>query len=213
MKDLQRGAAQLFPPGHGKNGVPANLLRNRPGAKWPQQPPDLRATQEAAEFEERIKARSYSPAFTGALDAQIERYGARGFRENDVATARLMERLGDFFRQIKAINVGDNQMLHASKRKVEAIAKMRAIAKAKGKLKAFDRHLRAIEVSYGHRKTPKYLVVMMYGALHPKTFSSCPSPRSRRRKKDQTLELRPLIAANHQADGDRRACQGLSELH
>ena len=40
------------------------------------------------------------------------------------------------------------------------------IAKAKGKLKAFDKHLRTIELTYGHRETPKYLVVMMNGALH-----------------------------------------------
>ena len=129
------------------------------------QSPDMRATDDAAEFEAKIAARSYSAQFMADFDAYIERYGARGFREIDVATPRVMERLGDFFQQLKAINLDDNQMLRVRERKAEAIAKMREVAKSKGKLKAFDKHLRTIEVTYGHRETPKYLVVMMNGAL------------------------------------------------
>lgn len=178
------------------------------------QSPEMRETQDAATFEKRIKARTYSPDFMQAFDDYIDRYGARGFREIDVATPRIMERLGDFFQQIKAINADDNQMITASERKAEAIAKMREIVKAKGKLKKFNKHLRTIEVSYGHRETPKYLIVMMNGALHrvalevgaefvaqgrldaPEDIFELSIAEVTRGQKDQTLDLRALIAAN-----------------
>lgn len=178
------------------------------------QSPEMKETQDAAAFEEKIRARSYSTAFMTTFDAYIDRYGARGFREIDVATPRVMERLGDFYRQIKAINIDDNQMITVATRKAEAIAKMREIAKAKGKQKAFDKNLRTIEVSYGHRETPKYLVVMMNGALHrialevgadfvtqgrldalEDVFELSIAEVSQAQK-DETLDLRALIAAN-----------------
>ena len=176
--------------------------------------PDIRATQDAAEFEERIGARSYAPAFMAAFDAYVDRYGARGFREIDVATPRVMERLGDFFQQLKAINVDDNRMLQARERKADAIATMRAIAHAKGKQKTFDKNLRTIELSYGHRETPKYLIVMMNGALHrvaleigahfvaqgrldtAEDIFELSIAQVTQAQKDDSLELRPLIEVN-----------------
>ena len=178
------------------------------------QSPEMRATGDAATFEDKIRARSYSPEFMEEFDAYIDRYGARGFREIDVATPRVMERLGDFFQQIKAINLDDNQMLRVRERKAEAIAKMREIARGKGKLKAFDKHLRTIELTYGHRETPKYLVVMMNGALRRVALEIAAEFVAQGRldaredifelsiaevsqaQKDQSLALRPLIAAN-----------------
>jgi len=176
--------------------------------------PEMRETQDAATFEERIRARTYSPDFMTTFDDYIDRYGARGFREIDVATPRVMERLGDFFQQIKAIRADDNQMITARERKAEAIAKMREIAKAKGKLKKFDKNLRTIELTYGHRETPKYLIVMMNGALHrvaleigeefvaqgrleaPEDIFELSIAEVARGQKDETLDLRALIAAN-----------------
>jgi pyruvate,water dikinase len=178
------------------------------------QSPDMRATQDAAEFEERIRARSYSPEFMAAFDAYVERFGARGFREIDVATPRLMERLGDFFRQIKAINLDDNQMITVRARKADAIDKMRAIAASKGKQSKFDKNVRLIELSYGHRETPKYLVVMMNGALRrvaleigaefvsqgrldaPEDIFELSIAEVTQGQKDATLDLRARIAAN-----------------
>ncbi|WP_342071160.1 PEP/pyruvate-binding domain-containing protein [Yoonia algicola] len=176
--------------------------------------PDIRATLDAADFETKIRERSYAPEFMEAFDAYIDRYGARGFREIDIATPRVMERLGDFFQQLKAINLDDNQMLHAHTRKADAIAKMREIAKSKGKLKAFDKNLRTIEVTYGHRETPKYLVVMMNGALRRVALEigaefvaqgrldaagdifELSIAQVAQAQTDETLALRPLIATN-----------------
>jgi pyruvate,water dikinase len=176
--------------------------------------PEMRATEDAAEFERRIEARDYSPAFMAAFDAYVERFGARGFREIDIATPRVTERLGDFFRQIKAINLDDNQMVTVRARKAEAIGKMREVARAKGRLRAFDRHLRAIELTYGHRETPKYLVVMMNGALRrvalevgatfaaqgrldaPEDIFELSIAQVSQAQRDDALALRLLIAAN-----------------
>lgn len=178
------------------------------------QSPEMRETQDAAEFEDKITARSYSPAFMAEFDTYIEKYGARGIREIDVATPRTMENLGEFFQRIKAIRADDNQMITASTRKAEAIAKMREIAQAKGKVKKFDKHLRTLEVSYGHRETPKYLVVMMNGALHrvalevgaefvaqgrldaPEDIFELSIAEVTQGQKDETLDLRGLITAN-----------------
>lgn len=178
------------------------------------QSPEMQATQDAAEFERKITDRSYSAEFMQAFDDYIARYGARGFREIDVATPRVMARLGDFFQQLKAINLDDNQMVTVRARKAEAIARMRDIASSKGKLKAFNKHLRTTEVSYGHRETPKYLVVMMNGALHrvaleigdafvaqgrldmPEDVFELSIAQVTEGQKDETLDLRRLIAAN-----------------
>ena len=128
---------------------------------------DVRATADGTEFARRIEARDYSDEFLAAWDDYLWRYGARGFKEIDVASKRTHERLADFFQQIRAINIDDNQMLSVSARKSEALTMLRAAAARKGarRARALDKAVERINLTYGHRETPKYLVVVMNGNL------------------------------------------------
>ncbi|MCJ8325088.1 MAG: hypothetical protein HRU29_08970 [Rhizobiales bacterium] len=127
--------------------------------------PEIRETPDAKTFEDRIVNKTYSPEFVAAFDEYIYKYGDRGFKEIDVASPVVMERLDEFFIQLKAFNVDDNQILNVAVRKQKSLEKMRAIARSQGKLKKFNKYVRTIELTYGHRETPKYLVVVMNGCL------------------------------------------------
>jgi pyruvate,water dikinase len=128
--------------------------------------PELRETRVAAEFEQKYTQRLYSSEFMAALDDYMYKYGERGFKEIDVASKRVAERLDEFFLQLKSLNLEDNQLLRVTTRKAEALEKMRAVAKRKGKLKAFNKAVNSINLTYGHRETPKYLLVVLNGCLH-----------------------------------------------
>ena len=129
---------------------------------------EVQNTVDGAEFTRRIEARDYSSEFLSAWDDYLWRYGARGFKEIDVASSRTTERLDDFFQQLRAINIDNNQMLNVSVRKEEALTTLRAAAAARSerRARAFDKAVERVNLTYGHRETPKYLVVVMNGNLH-----------------------------------------------
>ena len=175
---------------------------------------ELQETVDAAEFENRLATRSYSDAFLAAWDDYLYKYGERGFKEIDVASKRTDEKPDEFFFQLKSINLEENQMLKVKARKEEALEKMRAVAEQKGKLNAFDKAIDTINRTYGHRETPKYLVVVMNGCLHRLALEIggefVAQGRLERREqifdlhkeqigqaqKDASLELLPLIEEN-----------------
>ncbi|MBT3427083.1 MAG: hypothetical protein HOL98_14335 [Gammaproteobacteria bacterium] len=126
---------------------------------------DFKATIDAGEFEQRLAERNYSPGFLSAWDDYHYKYGERGFKEIDVASMRMYEKRSEFFAQLKSINLEENQMLRVKARKQEALTRMQAVANKKGKLKAFNKAVDTINLVYGHRETPKYLVVIMNGNL------------------------------------------------
>ena len=127
---------------------------------------EIQDTVNAGEFVRKIHKREYSSEFLTAWDDYVFKYGARGFKEIDVSSPRLEENLDEFFLQIKTMNLKDNVLLHISERKLKAMTKMRAVAaEKKRKLKAFNKAVDVINMTYGLRETPKFLVVIMNGAL------------------------------------------------
>jgi len=126
---------------------------------------EIQNTADAAEFDLKIRDRSYSTAFMSAWDDYVYKYGDRGFKEIDIASKRLEEKLDEFFLQLKTMNLNDNQMNLVTERKEEALDKMRAVARKKGKLKSFDKAIDVINQTYGFRELPKYLIVVMIGGL------------------------------------------------
>lgn len=126
---------------------------------------EIQDTENAEEFVQKIHKRSYSTEFLTAWDDYVDKYGARGFKEIDVASPRLEEKLDEFFIQLKSINLKDNVMNSVAERKQKAITKMRTIAEQKGKLKSFDKALDVINITYGLRETPKHIVIVMNGAF------------------------------------------------
>jgi rifampicin phosphotransferase len=175
---------------------------------------EIQDTNDAFEFEKRVIDRSYSEEFLAALDDYMYKFGERGFKEIDVASKRMGERLDEFFLQLKSINITDNQMMIVTAKKEEALKKMREVAERKGKLKAFDKAVNTINKTYGHRETGKYLVVVMNGCLHRVAleigdeFAARGRLKNReqifdlyieqisRAQKDMSLKLLPLIEEN-----------------
>jgi phosphohistidine swiveling domain-containing protein len=127
---------------------------------------EFKATVDAAEFEQRLADRSYPENFLTAWDDYIYKFGDRGFKEIDVASKRTVEKIDEFFIQLKGINLDNNHFLKVKERKEEALTKLRAVAQQKGKLKAFNTATNHINQTYGYRETPKSLVVIMNGNLH-----------------------------------------------
>jgi len=175
---------------------------------------EIQDTANAGEFGQKIHNRSYSSEFLTAWDDYVDNYGARGFKEIDVASPRLEEKLDEFFIQLKAINLKDNVISKVSERKEKAITKMRAVAEKKGKLKAFNKALKVIDMTYGLRETPKTLLIVLNGALRKIALDIADEFVSQGRlqqrdqifnlhkkqiakaQKDKSLELLPLIEEN-----------------
>jgi len=175
---------------------------------------EFQATVDAAEFETRLANRSYSQEFLEAWDDYMDKYGARGFKEIDVASKRTEEKLDEFYLQLKSINLDSNQMLSVAARKEEALEKMRVVAQKKGKLNAFNKAVDTINRTYGFRETPKYLVVIMNGNLrrvaleiadefvaqgrleHRDQIFDLHKEQVGQAQKDESLKLLPLIGAN-----------------
>ena len=175
---------------------------------------EIQDTADAAEFEHKIRERSYSAEFMSAWDDYVYKYGNRGFKEIDVASMRLEEKLDEFFLQLKTMNLNDNQMTLVTERKEEALEKMRAVARKKGKLKAFDKAVDVINQTYGARELPKYLIVVMIGGLrkvalevaeefvtqgrleHRDQIFDLHKEQIGQAQKDPSLQLLPLIEEN-----------------
>jgi rifampicin phosphotransferase len=175
---------------------------------------EFQDTVDAEAFEKRIANRSYSKAFLTAFDDYLYNYGERGFKEIDVASKRTDEKLDEFFSQLKSIHLEDNQMLKVKARKKDALKKMRAVAPKKGRQKAFDKAINTINLTYGHRETPKYLVVIMNGGLrrvalavgdefvaqgrleHRDQIFDLHKEQIAQAQKDKSMKLLPLIEEN-----------------
>ena len=126
---------------------------------------EIQDTKSAKEFEKKIINRTYSQEFMDAFDVYHYAYGERGFKEIDIASKRLSENLSQFFIQLKNLNLEDSQILKATNKKQEALKIMRNIAKSKRKLSAFNKAIDTIDLAFGIRETPKYLIVVLIGNL------------------------------------------------
>ena len=112
--------------------------------------------------------------------------------KNFVASKRTYEKLDEFFLQLKTMNLDDNQMTLVTERKEEALEKMRAVARKKGKLKAFDKAVDVINQTYGARELPKYLIVVMIGGLRKAALEVADEfvAQGRLEHRDQIFNLR-----------------------
>ncbi|OIQ26551.1 PEP/pyruvate-binding domain-containing protein [uncultured Vibrio sp.] len=127
---------------------------------------EVKAIDSEVEFLNKLQDRDFSERFLTQWDDYMYRYGARGFKEIDVATPRTVDSPEILFQQMKSLNLDDNQLTKVSQRKAEALAKMRLVAERKGKVKVFDKAVEKIEQTYGFREAPKYLIIVMNGHLH-----------------------------------------------
>ena len=178
------------------------------------------------QFLKAFNSGSVSHEFMNAWTNYMAAYGERGFREIDIASPRTREDIASFYHQLKSINTHNNQMLEVTKRKQQALESIRRVAQQKGKLKALEKHLKTIELAYGHRESPKYLVVVMNGNLrrvaldiadefvaqgrlpHREQIFDLNKEQITQAQQDPSLNLQALIKTNlgtQTANGERKA--------
>lgn len=132
--------------------------------------PEVQETLTGEEFVLRLNDETYSKEFLDAYDDFMFKYGCRGIKEIDIATPRSYEDPVDFFKRIKLIDVGDNQILTTKKRKEEAYQTLLERAARIGKEKQFKHHATVIQRVGGYREHGKYMFVFMVAFLRRKAL-------------------------------------------
>ncbi len=123
--------------------------------------------QEAAdgeEFARKIETGGYSPELMDAYRTYLDRFGCRGIKEIDLATPRGYEDLPGFFDQLRAIDVTNDTIKTAGRRRSEAYNELLAIATEKGKGKKFEKLARQHRMA-GFREAPKYFFIVTVDLL------------------------------------------------
>lgn len=126
---------------------------------------EFQKTAAAEEFVKKIKEKSYSKTFMDTYEDYMNRFGARGFKEIDIATKRTIDQPEAFYQQLKHLNIHDNAMIKVKERKVMAYEKLLKVAGEMGKEKKFSKVAHRHDVGMGYREHPKYLFVVALGAL------------------------------------------------
>ena len=126
---------------------------------------ELQDTEDGHAFAEKIGARSYSDAFMTAYDAYMERFGCRGIKEIDIATARAYENLPAFFDQLRAIDPRQRAIATAEQRRVEAHERLFEIARARGKEKQVRKLANTVRSAAGYREAPKFFFIQVVDLL------------------------------------------------
>jgi rifampicin phosphotransferase len=133
--------------------------------------PELQDTATEAEFLHKLESGGYSKEFMDAYADYMERFGARGFKEIDVAVPRTTENPGAFYRQLKALNIGQNNESALKERKQAAYRQLLELARRRGKEKRFVRSAQRYMTQLGFREAPKYMFVTMIGELRKKALA------------------------------------------
>jgi pyruvate,water dikinase len=131
---------------------------------------DVKSTSSGEEFKERIGKREYSEEFLKDFDEYMVLYGARGFKEVDIAAKRTYEDLPAFFNQLVHINIEDNRLLDVKERRKEAYDKLLAIATQEGFEKKFIKQATKYQETFGYREDPKLVIVLAADQLRRAAF-------------------------------------------
>ncbi len=132
---------------------------------------EFQATADEAEFVQKLAGGGYSKAFMDAYADYMERFGARGFQEIDVAVPRVTENPRAFFRQLKALNIGQNNESALKERKQAAYRQLLELAKRRGKENQFVGNAQRYMMQLGFRESPKYMFVVMIGQLRKRALA------------------------------------------
>lgn len=132
---------------------------------------EFQNTATEAEFVQRLACGGYSKVFVDAYTDYMERFGARGFKEIDVAVSRTAENPGAFFRQLKALSIKQNNESALKERKQAAYQQLLELAKLRGKEKQFVSNAQRYMAQLGFRESPKYMFVVMIGELRKRALA------------------------------------------
>lgn len=132
---------------------------------------ELQETQSGEEFLKRIEDRKYSVEFLDAYEEYMRKFGCRGMMEIDIASSRCSEDPAHFFRRIKQIDVGNNQILTVRERKEAAYQTLLEHASQKGKEKKFKYHANVVQKVSGYREHGKYMCVYLISYLRRRALA------------------------------------------
>lgn len=126
---------------------------------------EIQKTDTAETFIRKLENHEFSKDFMNAYSQYMQKYGARGFKEIDIATPRTWENPEKFFHQLKQLRLEDNQVLNVKMKKEAGYQKLLAKAKELGKEKKFIKLAETYNTVMGLREHPKYMYVVTVGAL------------------------------------------------
>ncbi|QZY54520.1 PEP/pyruvate-binding domain-containing protein [Crassaminicella profunda] len=127
---------------------------------------EFQATKSVEAFMKKIKEKSYSKEFMNDYVEYLDKFGARGFMEIDVASKRVYEDPTLLYEKLTNINIKDSQILNVKTKREEAYKKLLAVAKIGGFDKKFEKQAKIYQATFGYREHPKYMIVMIYAKLH-----------------------------------------------
>jgi rifampicin phosphotransferase len=122
--------------------------------------PDVKQTKTSQEFVSKLNSRDYSEAFLKAFDDYMGRFGARGYREIDIAVERSYENPAGFFDRLKDINTDDNHILTMKQRRDEGYQKLLEVAKKHKFEKKFIKKAEIVNALFGYRESKKFDLVV-----------------------------------------------------
>lgn len=126
---------------------------------------EIQNTTSKEEFLQKLNEKQYSEAFLNDFEDYMEKFGARCFKEVDIAAPRPYEHPEEFFNQLKHMNIHDNAMTTVRARKDKAYNELLEIAKKAGKKKKFIKYARIYNDLMGYREHPKYIYVVVNDML------------------------------------------------
>ncbi len=127
---------------------------------------EFKATLSRDEFIQSVAHRKYSGIMMKMIDDYVSLYGARGFKEIDVASKRVSEDMGILYEKIVQVNTSANQIQMVETKREEAYQRLLILAKEKGKEEQYIKAAAKFKGTFGYREYPKYLMVKAFGILH-----------------------------------------------
>lgn len=127
---------------------------------------EFKTLESKEDFISKVNSKTLTKELTEKIDTFVELYGARGFKEIDVATKRIYEDIGILYDKLVKINTYSNQSNLVESKSKKAYSKLLSLAKKKGKEKQFIKAAAKLKATFGYREYPKYLIVKAYGIIH-----------------------------------------------
>ena len=127
---------------------------------------EFKNTSSAEEFVAKMEQETYSEEFLTECRDYLERFGARGFMEIDVATKRTWEDISVVFDKLKEINTEESQITGTDERRQASYERLLAVAREQGFEKKFVKLATQMRETFGYREHPKYVIVQVLGQLH-----------------------------------------------
>lgn len=126
----------------------------------------FKAISSREQFVQKAEKRGFTDSFIDLFDEFMKKFSARGFKEIDVASKRIVEDLGMLYDKLIEINTVDNHIHSVLSKRQDAYDKLLAVAKKKGKEKKFVEAAARTKATFGYREHPKYLIVIIMAKLH-----------------------------------------------